>query len=157
MRNKLMILILTLGLLSAGVPLRAQLTDSIDYSKYPAQSDSSRQVQLTPTEYNYGRVIWISIVFLLLLIAALGMYRKVAAKNRSVNPSAIRLLSRFQLSTRQAIIIVAIEDKKYALGATENAINLLAELGAVTEADLNQPAIPGLGQFGELLKKIVVK
>ncbi len=157
MRNKLLMVMFIMVLSAAGLSLRAQTGDSIDYTKYPAQVDSSRQLELTPTEYSYGRVIWVSIVFLLLLIAALALYKKVVARNRQVNPAAIRLLSRFQLSTKQAILIVAIEDNKYALGATENNISLLAELGAVTEEDLRQSALPGLGQFGELIKKMVTK
>lgn len=157
MRNKLLILLFTVALFSSGIPLQAQIKDSINYSKYPAQGDSSRHKGLTPTEYSYGRVIWVSIVFLVLLIIALGMYKKIASKNRQVNPAAIRLLSRFQLSTKQAIIIVAIEDKKYALGATENNITLLTELGELTEEDIKAAAIPGLGQFGEIIKKMVVK
>ncbi len=158
MRNRfigLLCLILTLAVFSS---LPAQVSDSIDYSKYTARSDSAAaQRMLTPVEYSYGRAIWVSILFLIVLIIALGLYKKMASKNRQINPSAIRVLSRYHLSSRQAILIVAIEDKKYALGSTENAINTLAELGPLTEEELKQAAVPGISQFGELIKKMVTK
>jgi len=144
----------------AVVPLLAadpntQADSSRTAGGYSLMGDSlSRSPRLSYTEESYSQVIWVSIVFLLMLIAALWLFKRGAGSALRTSDAKIRVLSRYALSPRQSIMIVALENRKFALGATDHAIHTLADLGPLTDDDKTGTPPEKLNTFGELLKKM---
>ena len=106
------------------------------------------------TGYFY-KVLWITFILLVFLVAGLYTYKKFVLNNRNFTNNRIRVLGRQNISPKQTLLIVNIEGKKYALGSTDHSINLIAELGEATGDELLTNINP-IG-FGHLLKKISTK
>ena len=102
-------------------------------------------------------VFLMTALLLLVLVSGAYIYKKLGGKSKFIGKSDIRILSRRHLGPKQSIVIAVIENKKYALGITEQSINLIADLGEASdlETDEEESKIQGRG-FGsilELLKK----
>ena len=102
------------------------------------------------------KVVWVTFFLLIFLVAGLFLYKKLIFKNAAPYSSTIRIIGRQNLSAKQSILIVKIEDKKYALGVTEQQVNLIAELGEVTDNDMNSGETRPIN-FGQFLKNITTK
>jgi flagellar biogenesis protein FliO len=114
-----------------------------------------KQAQSEVSGYLY-KVVWITFVLLIFLVVGLYLYKKFILKNDKPFNSIIKIIAQQNLSGKQSIVIVNIEGKKYALGATDQQINLIAELGEITENDLKLSETQPIG-FGQILKKITTK
>ena len=133
---------------TGNVPFKHILSDSVKSPSTP---------EISYTETGYSRVIWISVFFLMLLVAALWAVKRSAGARQWAANARVRVLARYNISPKQSILIVALEGKKIAIGATDSQINTLAELGTVSEDDLKENTTVKMSAFGDLLKKIVVK
>jgi len=102
------------------------------------------------------KVILVTFFLILFLVAGLYLYKKFILKNEAPLNSTIRIIARQNLSAKQSILVVTIENKKYALGVTEQQVNLITELGEVTDADNKMNTSQPLG-FGQILKKLTTK
>lgn len=128
--------------------------DSLIFSN--AETDSALAPSVRPEMDGYlSNVVWVSIFFLFTLALVLWLFKKFILKYKPAYLSNVRVISKQNISTKQAIVIVSIEGKKYALGATDHALNLIAELGEVTEEDNNMAERSN--QFGQLLQQITGK
>jgi flagellar biosynthetic protein FliO len=163
---KVFILIFTLSV----VPVAAQTTMDVTRKSMPdssflsnakktSYSDSLRSslpaTQIDAGSYMY-KVVFVIFVMLVFLIGSLYLYNKFVLKTDITVNTAIKVVARQSLSPKQSIVIVNIQNKKFALGVTEHQVNLISELG---EADENEPVDiqnlkPG---FAQILKKVTGK
>ncbi len=100
------------------------------------------------------RVLWITVVLLAFLLAGMLAYKKFVLKGSITRSSHIAILARQPVAPKQSILIVRIEDKKYALGATDHSLNVIAELGLATTDETGETGEKPANLFGDVLKKI---
>jgi len=119
-----------------------------------ADTTTMRPIRPVDDEANpIWRVLWITLVLLAFLLSGMLAYKKFVLKG-SINRSAqIAVLARQPIAPKQSILIVRIEDKKYALGATDHSLNVIAELGMSAPDEAVAEDKP-LNLFGDVLKKI---
>ena len=136
------------------IPLTAQgLNDSL---KLEAANDSTyssgQQPELTSHFY---KVFVVTALIILFLVLILFVYKKLVGVTGNQNKSKIYVLSRQNIGPKQSVVIVAIENKKYALGVTDHNINILTELGEASEEDLATVDIKQVSQnFASIFEKI---
>jgi len=103
----------------------------------------------------FYKVFLVTAILLLALVGGFYLFKKFGGEKRLFNNSPIRVLARQNIGPKQAIVLVVIEDKKYALGVTDQAVNILADLG---EADKDEtadlPSEPLTRNFGALLARL---
>ena len=102
------------------------------------------------------KVVWVTFVLVIFLVAGLFLYKKFVFKTNVPFNSVIKIIARQNLSPKQSIVIINIEGKKYALGVTEQQVNLITELGDINENDAGLIEDQSIG-FGQILKKITTK
>jgi len=120
-----------------------------------ADSANNRVRPITESNNPLLRVIWITFVLLIFLLAGMLAYKKFVLKGSVTRSTKIAILARQSIGPKQSILIVRIEDKKYAIGSTDHALNMLADLGAFLpeeDTDTTSKAVTG---FGDVLKKII--
>ena len=125
-----------------------------------AQEDSVYSQQQQPEKMGgyFYRVFFVTAIIILLLFAVLFVYKKLGGQGLTQNRSKIHIISRQTLGPKQAVIIVAIEGKKYVLGTSDHAVNLIAELGEVSEDELPVTDIKQVSQnFTSILSKLIKK
>lgn len=101
------------------------------------------------------RVLWISFVLLVFLLAGMLVYKKYVLKGSVVRSTHIAVLARQTIAPKQSVLIVRIEDKKYALGATDHSLNMLADLGPVGDDEERKTENTNIVGFGDVLKKLI--
>ena len=104
---------------------------------------------------HFYQVFLVTAILLLLLVGGLYLYKRIASKSSLINAAHIRVMAKQNIGPKQSIVIISIQDKKYALGVTDHAVNLIADLGQVSENDLAQKnvTLPAIN-FGSLLSRL---
>ena len=104
---------------------------------------------------HFYQVFLVTGILLLLLLGGFYIFKRLSSKSRFLNRANIRVLARHNIGPKQSVVIVTIEQKKYALGVTDHAVNLLAELGELKEEDKEkQPQTQGAVSFAGLLSRL---
>ncbi len=151
------LLLLVVVMLTINGPAYAQnVGDSIVF----AQEDSVLIAQNHPEKIGgyFYRIFFVTAVILILLLSVLYFYKKLGGKGLTPNRTKIHILARQNIGPKQTIVMVAIEGKKYALGTTDHSVNLIAELGEVSEDELPVNDIKQVSQnFTSVLSKLVKK
>lgn len=108
---------------------------SPDSASQNVSADSSIVKESKRPEFNnyIYRVVWVSGLLILFLVIGLNWYKKFVGKSGSSNKSKIRIIARHNVGPKQFIMVVNIEGRKLALGATEHSINLITDLGVIDE------------------------
>ncbi|MCB0281054.1 MAG: flagellar biosynthetic protein FliO [Calditrichaeota bacterium] len=123
---------------------------------YPAQNDSSTR-QLPERRSSLGdsfyKVIWVTFVLILFLVFGLYMYKRYVISGSGLINKRIKILSRQNISAKQALLIVNIDGRKFALGSTDHAVNLIADLGEAEEPLESEAKTPN-SAFSQVLKKL---
>lgn len=149
-------LILLLGV-SAGQTLPVQSSgDSVVF----AREDSVLTAHGQPEKIGgyFYRIFFVTVIIILLLFSILFFYKKLGGKGLAPNRSQIHILSRQNLTPKQTLFIVAIEGKKYVLGASDHSVHLITELGEVSEDELPINDIKQVSQnFTAVLSKLIKK
>ena len=142
------------------VPLQSLDAQGMNDSLILTEPDTVQLVQEqqgTMGGYYYKVFLATSIV-ILLLISVMYVFKKLGGQTFSQNRTKIQVLSRQNIGPKQSVVIVAVENKKYALGVTDHTINLLSELGEVQEDELPSNEIKQVSQnFSAILKKFKMK
>ena len=106
----------------------------------------------------FYRVFFVTAIIILLLFSVLFFYKKLGGKALETNRSKIHILARQNLTPKQLLMIVAIEGKKYVLGVSEHSVNLITELGEVSEDELPINDLKQVSQnFTSVLNKLLKK
>ncbi len=141
--------------------LKSGKTDSLflSDSRNQTYTDSLRSVipkkQSDMGGYLY-KVVLVTFVLIVLLIAGLFLYKKFILKNDTPYSSKIKIIARQNLSAKQSIVVVNIEGKKFALGVTDQQVNLITEMGDVSENDIITSENKPIG-FGQIFKNLTTK
>jgi len=151
------LLFLSLFVLPELVPAQAQ---SASDSLVLAATDTSLNFQ--PEQRDVGsyflRVFFVTTFILLFLFAFLYFYKKYAGPTIQSPKSKIQVLARQQLGHKQSVVIVIIENKKYALGVTDHSIQLISELGEATADEFSSSEIKPMAQsFATVFSKMQKK
>ncbi len=153
--------VLCLALMATNTTLSASpLNDSLLTGKSSAlfsQPDSLRTPLPVSAEIGNPvlRVLWISFVLLIFLLGGMLAYKKYVLKGSVARSTHIAVLARQSIAPKQSVLIVRIEDKKYALGATDHSLNMLAELGSVGDDEERKTENTNIVGFGDVLKKLI--
>lgn len=132
MKNKISVVLFFL----AAVPALAA-RNAGDSLVYQAVDSTLRAGQNQPQMGGYFYKVFLFTVLVIgLIFLLLFVYRKIGGKTVTGAQKSVRVLARQSVGPRQAILIVLIENKKYAIGQTDHNLNLLAELGEASEEDL---------------------
>ncbi len=100
----------------------------------------------------FYNVFLMTAVLLLILVSGAYIYKKLGGKSKFIGKSNVRILSRFHLGPKQSIVIAIIENKKYALGVTEQSVNVIADLGETVESETaEEDAKTQSGNFSSIL------
>ncbi len=120
-----------------------------------ADSLYAQAAQAPDLSGSFYKVFLITAILLLLFVAIMYIYKKLSGRPVIQNKSRIFILSRQSLGPKQSVMVVAIENKKYALGVTDHSVQLVAELGALSDEEVNEfsPKLPK-PNFGALLDKM---
>jgi len=112
------------------------LTASPDSSTVKSIADTVWQsTRSSGTGSQFYDVFLMTALLLLVLVSGAYIYKKLGGKSKFIGKSDIRILSRRHLGPKQSIVIAVIENKKYALGITEQSINLIADLGEASDLE----------------------
>jgi flagellar protein FliO/FliZ len=98
------------------------------------------------------KVLWVTIVILAVIFFGARWYKKNILNEKMPNGTAMRIVSRQVIGHGQSLVIAHVEGKKILLGVTDHQINLLADLGELTEAEKN--AAPRSPEFATILSKL---
>lgn len=136
--------------------------DSLFTKRYTSGSqafgDSIKQ-QLPGKKSGLGnyfyKVVWVTFVLIIFLVIGLAIYKKYVISGNGLVNNRIRIIGRQNITAKQALVIVNIEGKKYALGTTDHSVNLIAELGEADETELADAT--QVSGFAQILKKISSK
>ncbi len=138
-------------------PLNGQSAgDSVTF----AREDSAFTLQRQPEKIGnyFYRVFFVTAILILLLFFILFFYKKFGGKNLTPGRSKIHILSRQNLTPKQSLMIVAIEGKKYVLGVSDHSVNLITELGEISEDELPVNDLKQVSQnFTSVLNKFLKK
>jgi len=104
---------------------------------------------------SFYKVFLITAILLLIFVTVMYVYKKLSGHPVIHNRTKIFILARQSLGPKQSVMVVAIDQKKYALGVTDHSVQLISELGSLSEnevgsAETKAPPLP----FGALLDKI---
>ncbi len=150
-------LLLFFVILSVTEPLYPQsVGDSIVFAK----EDSALIAQQKPEKIGdyFYRIFFVTAIIILLLLSVLFLYKKLGGKGLTSNRTKIHILARQNIGPKQTVVIVAIEGRKYALGTSDHSVNVIAELGEVSEDELPVNDIKQVSQnFTSILSKLVKK
>lgn len=123
---------------------------------YSMQNDSSAR-QLPEHKSSLGdsfyKVIWVTFVLILILVFGLYMYKRYVFTGSGLINKRIKILSRQNISPKQALLIVNIDGRKFALGSTDHNVNLIADLG-VAEDTGEMDDRTSNSAFSQILKKL---
>lgn len=101
------------------------------------------------------RGVWVSALLVIALYFGLRWYRKKMGGVSITGSNKIRVLARNHLGPKQSIMIVRVENRKLVLGVTEQAINLISDLG---ETDETEDALPATASqqvsFAKIFEKL---
>lgn len=142
------------------VPLQSINGQAINDSLILSEPDTIQLVQGQQGSMGsyYYKVFLATGIVILLLISVMYVFKKLGGQALSQNRTKIQVLSRQNIGPKQSVVIVAIENKKYALGVTDQTINLLSELGEVQEDELPSNEIKQVSQnFSAILEKLKKK
>ncbi len=146
-----MVFLLTHTLFASGIP---------SDSSRSAQSDSmfTHTSQIPDVSGSFYKVFLITGILLLIFVAIMFVYKKLSGRPVISTKSRIFIISRQNLGPKQSVMVVSIENKKYALGVTDHSVQLITELGPVAENEVNDTPLKISSQnFGALLNKIRAK
>jgi len=142
------------------VPMQSLNAQAINDSLILAESDTVQQVQGQQGSMGgyYYKVFIATSIVILLLISVMYVFKKLGGQTLSQNRTKIQVISRQNIGPKQSVVIVAIENRKYALGVTDHTINLLSELGEIQEDELPSNEIKQVSQnFSAILDKLKKK
>lgn len=136
------------------------LAQSATDSLVMAATDTALTVQSGQRDLGgyFYRVFWVTAFIVLFLLGFLFFYKKYGGTPKQLTKSKIHVLTRQQLGTKQSVMIVIIENKKYALGVTDHSVQLISELGEANEQELSSSEIKPIAQsFASIFSKIQKK
>lgn len=99
------------------------------------------------------RVIVVTGILIVMIILGFQWYRKNVFQKFGPARQRIKILGRQAVGPKQFIVITAIEGHKYALGVTDHAVQMLADLGVYEESEESRESPPLAGTFTSVLKK----
>jgi len=103
----------------------------------------------------YVKAFFATIAIILFIVLGARWYRKISGRQQWAGRQTIRILNRKNVGPKQFILIVVLEDKKYAIGLTDQNISLLAELGPLTEEEHQQlDKAPQPANFAQIFNKL---
>jgi len=100
------------------------------------------------------RVIFVTALMIIFIIIGFKYYRKYVLHNDGTTNNRIKILARQAIGQKQYVVIIAMGNKKYALGVTDQSINLITDLGDLDEDEQKMETIQAPAAFSSLLKKI---
>ena len=159
MRKIRLFVLLFLSLLILPQMVPAQVQSASD-SLVLAATDTSLTFETEQRDVGsyFLRVFFVTTFILLFLFAFLYFYKKYAGPTIQSPKSKIQILARQQLGQKQSVVIVIIENKKYALGVTDHSIQLISELGEATAEELSSSEIKPMAQsFATVFSKMQKK
>jgi len=161
MKKLLFLLVILLPLSGQAFQNRehAGTTDSLYFSqdKTISYSDSLKKA-LPEKKSQFGeyifKAVWVSFVLLIFLFAGLYLYKKYVLKNSGLLNSRIKIIARQNISPKQSIIIANIDGEKFALGVSEQSVNLIADLGEAGAEDERIENTPLQSGFASVLNRL---
>ena len=100
----------------------------------------------------FYNVFLMTAILLLILVSGAYIYKRLGGKSKFIGKSNVRIISRHHLGPKQSIIIAIIENKKYALGVTEQSVNVIADLGEAADSEAaEEEAKTQTRNFGNIL------
>jgi flagellar protein FliO/FliZ len=145
-------IIIFIGLQSA--VLSASVSDSVKSAAADTVWQGAKSGGAGDQFYN---VFLMTTLLLLLLISGAYVYKRLGGRGKFIGSSKIRVLSRHHLGPKQSIVITAVENKKYILGVTEHSINVIADLGEISDSEASEEEDKvqhrSFGSFLDLIKK----
>ncbi len=129
-------------------------------SSRSVQSDTmfTQTSQIPDVSGSFYKVFLITGILLLIFVSIMFIYKKLSGQPVINNKSRIYIISRQSLGPKQSVMVVSIENKKYALGVTDHSVQLITELGPLAENEINDvPLKISSPNFGALLNKIRTK
>lgn len=100
------------------------------------------------------RTIVVTTILIAVIIFGAKFYKKYVYQNIGASKSRIRVIARQAIGPKQFVVLVAIDGKKYALGVTDQAVNMLTGLGDLDESEDTGGDVRRPGAFADLLKKV---
>jgi flagellar biogenesis protein FliO len=155
--------ILIFALIIIGFPVNSGSDNADSSLTVSSKQDSSvfyrDRMPLTDNEGSsiFGylvRVIFVTAVLIVCIVFGAKFYRKWVFKQMGPVKNRIRVLGRQAVGPKQFIVLVSIEGKKYALGVTDQSVNILTDLGPMEENDEMEEMPVTTGSFSDLLKKL---
>ena len=152
-------LLLIVCVLATFVAMGAAQTNSFLSDTSAQMSDSTvlsaQQFNQRPSlTGHYIKLLLITFVLLVIFYFALKVMRKLQFGNNPNTSERIRVLSKTYLTNKHSLWLVIINGNKYLLGITDQAINLIDNLGPASEDEL-QAALPAtLPSFASFMEKL---
>ncbi len=147
----LFLLFLTLVLLLTPAGENAQSPDQLN-GQQPTVAQFNRQ------QYSgyLWRLVGVSLLLLLVLGVSLWWVRRMRARNQIQPQYRLKVLARMPLGPRQSLLVVGVGERKLLLGVTDQAVNLLSDLGPWEESDSesNAAALPDASTFLNVLNRL---
>ncbi|HGY55135.1 MAG TPA: flagellar biosynthetic protein FliO [Caldithrix abyssi] len=157
--NLFMAMLLTAFVLIAVVPQECSAaSDSlkVNHAATIQSADSLKMPQSSnrPDMDSYVlRVFWVGLILVVFMLLALNWLKRRQGRGKNFGQNRIRILARHYLGPKQWIMIVRIDQKKYILGATEQNISLIADLGEITREEEIESGEPASISFGNILDR----
>ncbi len=127
-----------------------QKESDVYYKKTPSLGENDEQ-----SIFGYlVRVIVVTTILIAIIVFGAKFYKKYVYQNIGASKSRIRVIARQAIGPKQFVVLVAIDGKKYALGVTDQAVNMLTGLGDLDESEDTGGDVRRPGAFADLLKKV---
>lgn len=159
MKKNLIFILLSFIMLSMPLTVQAQV-QSVSDSIVIAALDTSSGTQSEQRDVGsyFLRVFLVTAFILLFLFAFLYFYKRYVGPTTYSNKSKIQILAKQQLGNKQSVVIVIIENKKYALGVTDHSVQLISELGDATADEISSSEMKPIAQsFATIFSKVQKK
>lgn len=130
-------------------------TDSLQETNYLYKDRLNLGEQKETSFFAYLiRVIFVSGILILLIILGFQWYKKYLLPKMGTPHTKIQILGRQAIGPKQYIVLVVIENRKFALGVTDHSITVITDLGEIEEIDELQDEAGKHTPFSSLLKKL---
>lgn len=154
MNKRLLIISFLFLLMLLPLLMEAQAQDSL----LPQQSPDSLVIKSGQEQgmgSYYVKAFFATVAIILFIFFGARWYRKMTGQQQWSGRQSIRILNRKNVGSKQFILIVVLEDKKYAIGVTDQNISLLAELGPLSEEERQlQEKMPQAANFAQIFNKL---
>jgi len=154
MKKRVLLLFCLFLFLNAPLPLQAAPQDSLLLNAKP-DTLVLRAGQEKGMGGYYVKAFLATAAIILFIVLGARWYRKVSGQPQWNGRQNIRILNRKNVGPKQFILIVALENKKFAIGVTDQNISLLTELGPLSEEEQKQQdKIPQAPSFAQIFNKL---